>query len=233
MRGNVWKIVAGLALIHLAAGCAREGHPPSGDPGYRHAGENAHHRFDDAEKWAKVFEAKERDAWQKPDYVLALLDLPPDAKVADIGSSTGYFAVRFARTLPEGRVYGVDIEPEMDRYLKERAAREGIENLTTVLGAPDDPRIPEPVDLIFVCNTYHHIEERVAYFAARREDLLPGGRIAIVDFLPGDLPIGPPAAMKIPPEGVTDELGKAGYVLLAHDGELPYQYVLLYGKAGE
>src|SRR5688572_8371458 len=66
------------------------------------------HRFSDAEKWAKVFDDPERDAWQKPDEVIRALKLAPDALVADIGAGTGYFAVRFARTVPQGRVYGVD-----------------------------------------------------------------------------------------------------------------------------
>src|SRR3990167_1183974 len=73
-------------------------------------GHDAHHRFDDADAWAARFEDPKRDAWQKPDEVIAALALPPDAKVADIGSATGYFPVRFAKALPQGRVFGVDVE---------------------------------------------------------------------------------------------------------------------------
>ena len=142
-------------------GAAGSSYPP-------HGGHGMQHRFDDAECWARRFESGDRDEWQKPDHVMALLDLAPDARVADIGSATGYFPVRFARAVPHGRVYGLDIEPEMVRYLNERAARAGLTNLRSILAATDDPRIPEPVDLIFVCNTYHHIGDRAWYFRARR-----------------------------------------------------------------
>src|SRR5688572_28419135 len=79
------------------------------------------HGFGDAEKWAKVFDDPERDAWQKPHEVIQALALKPDAIVADIGAGTGYFSVRFARMLPNGRVYGVDTEPGMVKHLAERA----------------------------------------------------------------------------------------------------------------
>ncbi len=115
------------------------------------------HRFEKAEEWAPRFEDPERDAWQKPDEVIAALALPPDAKVADLGSATGYFAVRLARAVPKGHVYGVDIEPDMARYLTERARHEGLNNLTAVVGEPADPKLPEPVDLVLVVDTYHHI----------------------------------------------------------------------------
>src|SRR5688572_10578338 len=79
------------------------------------------HGFGDAEKWEKVFDDPERDSWQKPHEVIQALALKPDAVVADIGAGTGYFSVRFARMLPNGRVYGVDTEPGMVKHLAERA----------------------------------------------------------------------------------------------------------------
>ena len=83
------------------------------------------HRFSDAEKWSKVFDDPERDAWQKPHEVIQALALKPDAIVADIGSGTGYFTVRFAHMTPQGRVYGVDTEAAMVKHLAERANRQG------------------------------------------------------------------------------------------------------------
>ena len=71
------------------------------------------HSFGDADKWAKVFDDPERDAWQKPHEVIQALALKPDAVVADIGAGTGYFSVRLAHMVPQGRVYGVDTEPDM------------------------------------------------------------------------------------------------------------------------
>ena len=201
-------------------------------PGPAHHGGPGHampHRFEDAEKWAARFEAKERDAWQKPDAVVAALALAKDAHVADIGSGTGYFAVRLARAVPEGKVYAVDVEPDMVRYLGERTTKEGLANVENVLGAFDDPKLPAPVDLVFLCDTYHHISDRVPYFQKVREKLRPGGRLAIVDFELGDIPVGPPEQHRISPDALTTELAAAGYERVSLDEEtLPYQYVAVF-----
>lgn len=188
------------------------------------------HRFENAEEWAKRFEEPERDAWQKPDEVVAALALPSDAKVADIGSGTGYFAIRLARAVPRGRVYGVDIEPDMARYLDERARREGANNLEAVLGEPGDPKLPEPVDVALIVNTYHHIGERVTYLRQLGEKLRPGARVVIIDFRK-ESPKGPPAAHKLSPEQVGGELEAAGYRLVRAHDFLPDQYFLEFQRA--
>lgn len=198
--------------------------------GHRHAGP-MNHRFEDAEAWAKHFESEERLAWQKPDEVVASLDLPPDAKIADIGAGTGYFSVRLARAVPQGVVYAQDVEPDMVRYLEERAGKEGLDNLRPVRGTGDDPALPEPVDVVFLTNVYHHIPARPAYFAKVRDRLAPGGRLVIVDFkkdAPADAP-GPGPEHRIAQDQVVDELSQAGFALARADRELlPYQYVLTF-----
>jgi SAM-dependent methyltransferase len=155
-------------------------------------------------------------------------------RVADIGSATGYFTVRLARAVPRGKVWGIDIEPEMIRYLNARARREGLANLQSRLGQPHDPALPEAVDLIFICNTYHHIGDRPAYFRRLRDKLRPGGRLAIVDFKMGAIPVGPPERHRISPAKLDRELRRAGYRRLRLDRRaLPYQYVAIYQVSGE
>lgn len=211
-----------LALVVLIGlGCAGQ-HPA----GQNHAGHHEH-RFRDAERWARAFDDPARDAWQKPDEAIRALALAPDALVADIGSGTGYFAVRLARAVPRGHVYGADIEPAMVTYLTERGRREGLVNLTSVQAAPHDARLPRAVDLVLVVNTYHHIAERPAYFGRLRRSLRPAGRVAIIDFLP-DAPAGPPAQARIPAASVKEEMERAGYGLVAEHGFLPYQYFLIF-----
>jgi cyclopropane fatty-acyl-phospholipid synthase-like methyltransferase len=83
-----------------------------------------HHRFEDAEKWAKEFDNPERDAWQKPEEILDALHLQRTSLVADIGAGTGYFSVWIAKRIPEGKIFAADIEPDMVRYLGERARLE-------------------------------------------------------------------------------------------------------------
>ncbi len=201
----------------------------SGEHGLVHHGAMPH-RFEDAEAWAQRFEDPARDAWQRPDEVLSALALAPDAKVADVGSATGYFAVRLARAVPQGRVYGVDIEPDMARYLEERARREGLGNVTAVLAAPEDARLPEPVDLVLVVNTYHHIGERDAYFRRLLGSLKHQGRVAIIDFRKGQ-PMGPPEQHRLPPEVVRQEMAAAGYRFVEAHDFLPNQYFLVFTRA--
>ena len=192
----------------------------------QHGEQHMHRRFDDAEKWSKVFDDPARDAWQKPAEVIAALKLAPDAIVADIGSGTGYFAVRLARAVPKGKVYGADVEPDMVRFLNVRAAREGLANLTSHGAGDEGPNLPGQVDLALVVDTYHHIPRRSRYFERLKSALRPGGRIAIIDFRL-DSPTGPPAKHRIPPEQVKTEMERAGYRLEDQPDVLPHQYVLL------
>ena len=188
------------------------------------------HSFSGAEQWAHVFDDPKRDAWQKPHEVIQALDLKPDAVVADIGAGTGYFAVRFADRVPGGRVYGVDTESDMVKYLTERAKREKRVNVIAIAGAPDDPRLPEKADVILMVDVFHHIDDRSSYFRRLRASLKPGGRIAIIDFRL-DSPDGPPKAARIAPERVIAELKGAGYTLAREHGFLPNQYFLIFKPA--
>jgi predicted methyltransferase len=191
------------------------------------AQDHHHHRFNDAQKWAKAFDDPARDEWQKPAEVIAALKLAPDAAVADIGAGTGYFAVRLARAVPQGRVYAVDSEPDMVRYLGERAKRENLANMTPVQAGERDAKLPAPVDMAILVDVYHHVPQREKYFAALRGALKPGGQLVIIDFTL-DSPVGPPAKARIPPERVKTELAKAGYALAAEHGFLPNQYFLVF-----
>jgi cyclopropane fatty-acyl-phospholipid synthase-like methyltransferase len=204
-------------LVFLVSGSAvaQSGHQPM------------HQRFQDAERWAKVFDDPARDEWQKPEEVIEALALAPDAKVADIGAGTGYFAVRLARAVPKGRVYGADLEPDMVGYLSERAEREQLPNLAAHRAAPDDPKLPEKIDVVLVVNTYHHIGSRERYFARLREALRPGGRVAIIDFRP-DSPVGPPPRHRLAAEAVKREMATAGYRIAAEHDFLPYQYFVVF-----
>jgi SAM-dependent methyltransferase len=188
------------------------------------------HRFGDAEKWSHVFDDPQRDEWQKPHQVIQALALEPDALVADIGAGTGYFSARLANRLRGGKVYAVDIEPDMVRYLSERAKREALANMVAVAGAPGDPRLPAKVDLVLLVDVYHHIDERPRYLGKLRGSLKPGGRVAVIDFRL-DSPEGPPKEARIAPERVKSEMAKAGYVLAKEHGFLPRQYFLVFEPA--
>jgi ubiquinone/menaquinone biosynthesis C-methylase UbiE len=209
-------------------------HGQTGHHGHGHDGAvNEHgykgHTFDDPSEWIERFESPERTAWQRPDDVIASLKLQDDAKIADLGAGTGYFAVRFAAAAPQGRVYAVDIEPKMVEWLTQRATEAGHANLEAVLGEASDPKLPEPVDLAFMCDVFHHLADPQAYFEAIAGSLRPGARVVIVDFrkeLPADAP-GPPEAMRMHHDQISAHMQAAGYRLARQDLELlEYQYLL-------
>ena len=199
--------------------------------GYAQAPHTHQHSFSGAEHWARVFDDPERDAWQKPHQVIEALALKPDAVAADIGSGTGYFAVRLAHFVPQGRVYAVDIEPDMVQYLADRARREGLDNLAAVTGAPDDARLPRKVDLVLMVDTYHHIARREDYFRKLAQSLKPRGRVAIIDFN-AQSAMGPPPGARIAKTRVLVEMERAGYRLVGEHDFLPNQYFLVFQSRG-
>ena len=108
-------------------------------PGLPAAAQSPHthqHSFGDAEKWSQIFDDPKRDEWQKPHEVIQALTLKPDAVIADIGSGTGYFSARFANMVPKGRVYGVDTEPDMVKYLDRAGEARGTEEYFRGAGNP-------------------------------------------------------------------------------------------------
>lgn len=192
--------------------------------------DGAYHRsFDNADRWAKEFDNPERDAWQKPEEILDALNLRRTSVVADIGAGTGYFSVRLAKRIPEGKLFAADIEPDMVRYLGERARREHLTNLVPVQASADDANLPEPVDVVLVVDTYHHIGNRTPYFNKLKSSLRTGGRLVIIDFK-ADSPTGPPPRHRISAQKVTEELKAAGYLLMETLQFLPRQYCLIFAK---
>lgn len=188
------------------------------------------HSFQGADQWVKEFDNPARDEWQMPHRVIQTLALKPDAVIADIGSGTGYFTVRFAHMVPKGRIYGVDIEPEMVKYLSERAKKMGLNNVISVLAAPDDPRLPEKADLIIIVDTFHHIDNRDAYFRKLHDSLKRDGRIAIIDFRMESVD-GPPKSARSTPQQIKAELKASGYDLAQEYDFLPKQYFLIFEQA--
>ena len=213
--------IAAVCLAGIAAGQAAQQQKSRPD--------HMEHHFDPAAS-AKSFDDPARDAWQMPDRVIATLALKPGQIVADIGSGTGYFSVRLAKSAAAPKVYGADIEPEMVKYLRERAAKEGLTNVVAVQAAADSPNLPEPVDVVLIVDTYHHIGDREAYFRKLAKSLKPGGRVAIIDFKP-DSPEGPPKEFRFSPDKFKSEMSKAGYRLASKYDFLPRQQFLIFEPA--
>jgi SAM-dependent methyltransferase len=204
-------------------------HPGDASPGVASGGHMERH-FDDAEQWAKEFDDPTRDQWQMPDKVLAALGLKRGQIVADLGAGTGYFTVRLARSAAAPKVYAVDIEASMVDYLRKRAATEGLKNIVAIQASPEAANLPEPVDLILIVDTYHHIPDREVYFRKLAASLKPQGRLAIIDWRRGG-PMGPPEEFRFEPEQIHQELAKAGFKPIAHYDFLPNQLFLIFSRS--
>ncbi len=215
---------------------------PTGDDGsdhgarshdHEHAGRHeghgvggAHHAFADADAWTKVFDDPGRDAWQHPDDVLRALDLTPTMTVADVGAGTGYFAVRLALAVPRGEVIATDVEPDMVRFLNERARRVHLPNLRAIRATPTASGLAAgSVDRILVVHVWHHLADRVDFARDLSAALRPGGKLFVVDFgLTARR--GPPTNLRVTPEAVIAELAAAGMAAKVSPIALPDQYLI-------
>ena len=173
-----------------------------------------------------------RDAWQQPKEVVDRLSLKPGDKVADIGAGGGYFTWYLADAVgPEGTVYAVEIERTgLDMIRRDMPAR-GVKNVVPIHAQPMDPLLPEPVDLVFSCDTYHHMNDRSGYFRSLARYLKPDGRVAILDFHPhgffsGFLGHGTAA------EDVRREMEAAGYQRIAGFDVIDRQHFQVFAPSG-
>lgn len=182
-----------------------------------------------------IFEAPDRDQWQKPDQVVKALDIKPGMTIADIGAGSGYFTRRFAKAAgPSGKVYAVDISSDILDYLKKRAHKEGLNNIEVVVDKPDDPMLPEnSLDLAFFGEVTHHIGHRTDFFKKIYADLKPDGRMAIIDFPPEAHAKGwcpHPADQLIPSWEIIREAEDAGFKLDRTYDFIPREYFIVFDK---
>ena len=136
-----------------------------------------------AEEWVTTLDGPQRVASQKIDEVLSKLSLKPGMVVADIGAGSGLFSRPLAKAVaPAGKVYAVDIQQDLLDVINKRDKEENIRNIQTVLGEFNDPKLPaRDVDLGFINDVLHHIQNRSAYLKALGSYVKPSGRIAIIE----------------------------------------------------
>jgi arsenite methyltransferase len=135
------------------------------------------------EEYARFLEGADRVARMQVPRVVEALQLTRGMKVADIGSGSGLFTRPIATAVaPGGIAYAVDIDPALLAIVARSAREQKIDNIRIVEGAATDPKLPEPVDLAFVCDTLHHIDRPDAYLQTLKKHLRPGGRVAVIDF---------------------------------------------------
>ncbi len=188
--------------------------------------------FEDVQTYIAFLEREDRNVWQKPDELIRALRLTDNEVVADIGAGSGYFTFRFASVLPRGKVFAVDIEPEMVRHIHHKAMTQGIKNVEAIVATDSDPKVRPETTLVFVCDVLHHVHDRPAWLKTLSNQVRHDTRLVIVEFKEGDLPQGPPSTMKIPKDQIQSLVRSAGF---ESTGEipnlLPYQVILQFKKA--
>jgi ubiquinone/menaquinone biosynthesis C-methylase UbiE len=181
------------------------------------------------DKYISVLEDPKRDEWQKPEAVIQALKIQPGEYVADIGAGSGYFTRHIARAVGEtGTVFAVDIEEGMIDHLQQRLKEENLANVQAMKVPAHDPLLIDgSLDLAFICDVYHHLEDRDVYMRKVRKALKATGRIAIIDFYKKETPVGPPMHMRLSEAVVEKELRTAGLEVTEKLDILPYQYILI------
>jgi predicted methyltransferase len=167
-----------------------------------------------------------QDRLRDPDAVIRLLDLKPGAVVADLGPGAGHFTLRMARAVaPDGIVYALDASQGTLDDLAQSAEERAIANVRPVRIPRDRLEVPEPVDLLFVSATYHHLPRRTSYFARARGHLRPGASVAILEARREGLLAGWLGIHGSSPRRLMQEMTAAGYRLAAtHDVVQGYWY---------
>ncbi|MEM9987423.1 MAG: class I SAM-dependent methyltransferase, partial [Bacteroidota bacterium] len=143
---------------------------------------------------AAWLERPERVREERTDLVLANLELTPQAVVADIGAGSGYYAFKIASLIPEGKVFAVDIQPEMLDMIRQKRKTTGITNVVPLRGSIQDPRLPsDTLDLVFMVDVYHEFSHPREMMRALFKSLKSGGRVILLEYRAEDpkVPIKP------------------------------------------
>ena len=170
-----------------------------------------------------IFDAEDREQWQKSWAILQRMALQPEMVVADIGAGTGYFSQLFALTLSGGRVHAIDCEPNMVAHMQQRFAREGLANVSVHLSRVCDPCLPEIPDWVFLANVYRFIQEREVFLRRLLAQMGQQTRGLLVDFKGAQAAVSPTQARA--------EVQQAGFVVDELDLQTcPDHYLLHFHK---
>ena len=175
----------------------------------------------------------EREAEEAPDAALDAIGIARGATVADVGAGAGYFTWRMAeRVGPTGKVYANDIQPEMLALLRKNIAARHLTNVETVLGAEDDPKLPQgQIDLILLVDVYHEFSQPQKMLRKMRDSLKPDGRLVLLEYRKEDPTVPIRAEHKMSVEEVRAEVQPEGFRFENNLATLPRQHILIFRKS--
>jgi ubiquinone/menaquinone biosynthesis C-methylase UbiE len=225
-RALLWAIPALLAAGIAVGGTSLWRRPSNTHPAVR---ERAVSPLFEPSQAETLLEAPDRDAWQKPDEIVAALKLQPGETVADIGAGSGYLISRLSRAVgSRGTVYAQEIQQEFLPALERRA--ESLGNVRVILGTAEDPRLPEhSVDCFVLLTVYHEVQKPVAFLKTLHRYARPGARLAIIDFDAARRGSPPaPTGHDVPEADVLAEARAAGWELSERHEFISSQFFLVF-----
>jgi len=178
----------------------------------------------------RKYEDPKRQAWQDPKFVMEALGDLTNLVIADIGAGTGYFTFQLA--VHANKVIAIDIEQRFLNYIEDRKSemynKELAEKIETRLTSPDRPSLNnKEADLVLIVNTVGYIKDRALYMKILLRGMNDNGRIVIVDYSEGELPVGPPKEDKVGVNEISEVLENAGFIVdLIDRKSLQYQYLI-------
>jgi arsenite methyltransferase len=189
-----------------------------------------HRLHSDPKLYLGALEDPKRDAYQKPQEVMGALGLKAGEVIADIGAGSGYFTFRLTHHVGDrGKVYAVDVSPDMIRHINRRIRELKATNVVSILADPDDPLLPHAsVNRFFFSDSWHHIDNQTKYLSLIKKMLKASGEMVMIDFHKKVLPVGPPIHMKIAREDLIKQMQSNGFRLTKEHTFLPYQYFLVF-----
>lgn len=181
---------------------------------------------------AAWLDRKDREREENSDLAIDKMDLLPTSTVADIGAGTGYYTFKIADRVPQGKVYAVEIQDEMIRYLNNTKKELGNKNVEVIKGDSKSPHLPDSsVDLAIMIDVYHELEYPKEMLQYISKALKKNGKILLLEYRAEDPSIAIKPLHKMSVDQVNKEMAASGFKL-AYDGEfLPIQHFLMYQKS--
>lgn len=180
---------------------------------------------------ASWLERPEREQEERTDLLLKALNLKPTDVVADIGAGTGFLTFQMAPKLPQGKVYAVDIQPEMIAYLKEGKTKRNAKNVAPILSTESNPKLPpNSIDMALMIDAYHEFSYPREMMQHLVTALKPGGRIVLVEYRAEDPSVPIKELHKLSLTQATKEMKTVGLKLLKNDDRLPQQHIMFFGR---
>lgn len=179
------------------------------------------------DKVAATLDDPHRDGKQKPDELVAAMNIKPGMTVADIGTGTGYMLPFLSKAVgPKGKIFGEDIQTDF----LDRAKAKNVPNVQFILGTTTDPKLPpNSVDIALVLDVYHHFDYPDKMLAAIGSALKPGAHLVIVDYYKSASPS--PGHIRAERDDVAKEIESNGFHLLSKRDHIPQtQYMLTFEK---